>query len=125
YSYCKITQKAKLNDDLTEEILYAGGFERYTTAEQVNTWLSLYNKKFASIKDLISGGDSSIQSITEDMSEIAQQANILNYFSGSPELYNELRCYWIEGDYENEHLAVLENTTHEETIDLALELLEN
>ena len=124
-SYCKITQAAKLNDELTEEIIYVGGLERYTTAEQVNTWLALYNKKFASVKDLISGGDSSIQSITEDMAEIADQANILNYFSDSPELYNELRCYWIEGDYENEHLAVLENTTHEETIDLALELLEN
>ena len=57
------------------------------------------------------------------VSEIANRLNILSYFASTPALLRELNCYWIEGDYTNEHISVLEETTPEETVALSNELL--
>ena len=54
---------------------------------------------------------------------IAKRLNILSYFANTPDLLRELNCYWIEGDYTNDNIAVLENTTPEEEIELSNELL--
>lgn len=56
---------------------------------------------------------------------ISKRLNILSYFSNTPDLLRELNCYWIEGDYTNDNIAVLEETTPEEEIDLSNELLES
>nr|DAO56448.1 MAG TPA: tail protein [Caudoviricetes sp.] len=64
-----------------------------------------------------------INAVNEKLNEISDRLNILVYFSDTPKLLRELNCYWIEGDYTNENIAVLEETTPEEELDLANELL--
>ena len=59
----------------------------------------------------------------DDIAKISNRLNILSYFADTPALLRELNCYWIEGDYANENIAVLDSTTPEEEIDLSNELL--
>lgn len=65
-----------------------------------------------------------INTLQSQISAIANRLNILRYFADTPNLLRELNCYWIEGDYTNDNIAVLEETTPEEEIDLANELLD-
>lgn len=65
-----------------------------------------------------------INKLQSQISSIASRLNILSYFADTPTLLRELNCYWIEGDYTNDNIAVLEETTPEEEIDLSNELLE-
>ena len=65
-----------------------------------------------------------INTLQSQISSIASRLNILSYFADTPTLLRELNCYWIEGDYTNDNIAVLEETTPEEEIDLANELLD-
>ena len=64
-----------------------------------------------------------IKVLDSQIKEITSLLNILAYFADSPTLLRELNCYWIEGDYTNENIAVLDSTTPEEEIDLSNELL--
>ena len=54
---------------------------------------------------------------------ITKRLNIISYFANTPALLRELNCYWIEGDYTNENIAVLDTTTPEEELGLSDELL--
>lgn len=65
-----------------------------------------------------------INDLNASISAITSRLNILSYFASTPALLRELNCYWIEGDYTNGNIAVLEETTPEEEIDLANELLD-
>lgn len=65
-----------------------------------------------------------INDLNASISAITSRLNILSYFANTPALLRELNCYWIEGDYTNDNIAVLEETTPEEEIDLANELLD-
>ena len=58
------------------------------------------------------------------ISAITSRLNILSYFASTPALLRELNCYWIEGDYTNDNIAVLEDTTPAQEVDLANELLD-
>lgn len=65
-----------------------------------------------------------INDLNASISAITSRLNILSYFANTPALLRELNCYWIEGDYTNDNIAVLEETTPEEELDLANELLD-
>lgn len=108
---------------------YVSGFERYTTYVELvgnNGWCSKWenyiNTQLAPQND---GYTSQITTIENEMKYINEQCNVQKYIKNRGQnLYNELLNYWVEGTYTNENLAVLENTTIAEMIDLAKELME-
>ena len=108
---------------------YVSGFERYTTYVELvgnNGWCSKWenyiNTQLAPQNDSYT---SQITDIENEMKYINEQCNVQKYIKNRGQnLYNELLNYWIEGTYTNENLAVLENTTIAEMIDLAKELME-
>lgn len=66
-----------------------------------------------------------INAKNNDIATISSRLNILLYFADTPALLRELNCYWIEGDYTNDNIAVLDSTTPEEEIDISNELLKS
>lgn len=118
-TYCKLVPKAEMET----EVVHVGGMERYTVVEKVSTWLTIYAQAISNLTKKIETSKASIDNINDEMRKISKSLNLLSYFVGSPSLLKELKCYWVEGDYENTNLAVLEDTTQEEAIDLAKELL--
>ena len=98
-----------LNTELCGYALQLNGYQIDKAGEVINpTSGSIYGR---------------INILQSQISEIANRLNILSYFSSTPTLLRELNCYWVEGDYTNENIAVLEETTPEEEIDLSNELL--
>lgn len=98
-----------LNTELCGYALQLNGYQIDKAGEVINpTSDSIYGR---------------INTLQSQISEIANRLNIIAYFSDTPALLRELNCYWIEGDYTNENIAVLEETTPEEEIDLSNELL--
>ena len=98
-----------LNTELCGYALQLNGYQIDKAGEVINpTSGSIYGR---------------INILQSQISEIANRLNIISYFSSTPTLLRELNCYWVEGDYTNENIAVLEETTPEEEIDLSNELL--
>lgn len=91
--------------------------------DSVSEWVNLYEKKVSGLNSKIRGLDRDIASVSSKLEAISSRLNILRYMSDTPALLRELNCYWIEGDYTNENIAVLEQTTPEEELDLSNELL--
>lgn len=120
-TYCKIVMGTKVVGG--EEVNYLSSVERYTVYSNISLWLTTYGEIIESRQNVIDSYEAAADGILEQMQAIANETNILRYFSGTPSLLAELRHYWIEGDYNNENLAVLDSTTQEEAIDLAKELL--
>lgn len=120
-TYCKIVMGSKVENGA--EVNYVASVERYTVYSNVSTWLTIYGTAIDSKQDIIDERQATVDEVLGQMQTIADETNILKYFSDTPTLLTELRHYWIEGDYNNENLAVLDSTTQEEAIDLARELL--
>lgn len=120
-TYCKIVMGSKVENGA--EVNYVASVERYTVYSNVSTWLTIYGTAIDSKQDIIDERQATVDEVLGQMQTIADETNILKYFSDAPTLLTELRHYWIEGDYNNENLAVLDSTTQEEAIDLARELL--
>ena len=120
-TYCKIVMGSKVEDDA--EVRYVAGIERYTVYSTVSMWLTIYGELIESRQATIDAHKEAADNISAQMQAISDEVNILKYFSSTPALMSELRHYWIEGDYNNENLAVLDRTKPEEAIDLARELL--
>ena len=120
-TYCKIVMGSKVVNG--SEVNYVASIERYTVYSAVSGWLTIYGNLIDSKQKLIDTRKATADGISAQMQAIADEVNILKYFSSTPVLMSELRNYWIEGDYNNEHLAVLDSTKPEEAIDLARELL--
>lgn len=98
-----------LNIELCGYALQLNGYQLDKAGEVVNpTSGSIYGR---------------INTLQSQINEIANRLNIISYFAGTPTLLRELNCYWIEGDYTNENIAVLEETTPEKEIELSNELL--
>ncbi len=124
HSYCKLVGKATVNTDATS-VIYCSGFEKYIDYTSTPDWV---NKKTVVVNGLnssISSVESDIEYIKSQMKAITNQVNIISYFSNTPLLLKELSKYWIEGDYTNDNISILETTTPEEEIDLCYELLES
>ncbi|MBR4013706.1 MAG: hypothetical protein IKJ00_05360, partial [Clostridia bacterium] len=120
-TYCKIVMGSKVVSG--SEVNYVASIERYTVYSAVSGWLTIYGNLIDSKQTVIDTRKATADGISAQMQAIADEVNILKYFSSTPALMSELRNYWIEGDYNNEHLAVLDSTKPEEAIDLARELL--
>ncbi|MBO5873602.1 MAG: hypothetical protein J6Q35_01055 [Rikenellaceae bacterium] len=123
-SYCKLTGKASIDPETNTATRSCGGFTRYVEYAKVNTWIKIKEAQVASVNSSINSSNDSIASTTAQLNIISSKLNLLRYLSSTPALLRELNCYWIEGEYVNENIAVLDNTTPEEEINLANELLE-
>ncbi len=120
-TYCKIVMGSRVENGA--EVNYVASVERYTVYSNISAWLTIYGKVIDDKQSVIDARQSTADNILSQMQDIANETNILKYFSDSPTLLTELRNYWIEGDYNNDNLAVLDSTTQEEAIDLAKELM--
>ena len=138
-SYCKLQSAVTVNKDSTTSTYYCGGFDRYiaysypivdestgktTYTDTIQSWINLRESLVNSLNTTDASLQANIDSVSAQLDAISSRLNILVYFANTPGLLRELNCYWIEGDYTNENIAVLEETTPEEEIDLANELLE-
>ena len=138
-SYCKLQSAVTVNKDSATSTYYCGGFDRYiaysypivdastgttTYTDTVQAWINLRESLVNSLNATDASLQASIDSVSAQLDAISSRLNILSYFASTPGLLRELNCYWIEGDYTNDNIAVLEETTPEEEIDLANELLE-
>lgn len=123
-SYGKLNGRAVVDPDSVTAEYEVSDFTENTVYSDVSYWLNLYAQQYDSLKESISASEEEIKSVNDEMTAISSQLNILQYFSSAPDLYRELRYYWIEGDYENENIAVLESTTLDEELSLAEELME-
>lgn len=138
-SYCKLQSAVTVNKDSATSTYYCGGFDRYiaysypiveegtgvtTYTDSVQEWINLRESLVNSLNSTNSSLEASINSVSASLDAISSRLNILSYFANTPALLRELNCYWIEGDYTNDNIAVLEETTPEEEIDLANELLD-
>ena len=122
-SYCKIDMAAEVIDG--KEQYYASGFTRFALINEVTPWIDLHEQ----YNGLVTKDNEYIQSIIDDilvdMQNIHLVCNVQKYIKSKDathKLLNELESYWVEGDYENTNLAVLDDTTMEEVLDLASEL---
>ena len=138
-SYCKLQSAVTVNKDSVASTYYCGGFDRYiaysypiveegtgvtTYTDSVQEWINLRESIVSSLNSTNSSLEASINSVSASLDDISSRLNILSYFASTPALLRELNCYWIEGDYTNDNIAVLEETTPEEEIDLSNELLD-
>lgn len=138
-SYCKLQSAVTVNKDSATSTYYCGGFDRYiaysypivdestgktTYTDTIQSWINLRESLVNSLNATDASLQASIDSVSAQLDAISSRLNILSYFASTPGLLRELNCYWIEGDYTNDNIAVLEETTPEEEIDLANELLE-
>ena len=138
-SYCKLQSAATVNKDSATSTYYCCGFDRYiaysypiveegtsvtTYTDSVQEWINLREGLVSSLNSTNSSLEASISSMSASLDDISSRLNIISYFASTPELLRELNCYWIEGDYTNDNIAVLDSTTPEEEIDLSNELLE-
>lgn len=137
-SYCKLQSAVTVNKDSATSTYYCDGFDRYiaysypiveegtgvtTYTDSVQEWINLRESLVSSLNSTNSSLEASINSVSASLDAISSRLNILSYFASTPALLRELNCYWIEGDYTNDNIAVLEETTPEEEIDLSNELL--
>lgn len=127
-TYCKIIEAAVVDTENIDASYYVSGFIRYTLISSVSRWINLHEDNYEIIESYKKSIENEADLIYSQMKEISSECNILSYVAKadpSGSLSRELECYWIEGDYTNETLAVLEDTTLEESIDLATELMKN
>jgi len=136
-SYCKLygevyqiykPDPATELEEFYEAHFWVAGFERYTTFNNAWLWLEKYQGVSRTLQEEIDANNEAIEVVKTRMKEISSVLNLQRIFDlSSPDerkLFFELKRYWIENDYTNSGLAVLETTTPEEAIDLARELLE-
>ncbi len=139
-SYCKLFSIANVSQEAITSSHYCGGFERYIAytypklkegtvseieyTDTVQDWINLREQLVNALNEEKAIHQSNIDLISAALDEISSRLNILSYFSDTPNLLRELNCYWVEGEYTNENIAVLESTTPEEEIDLCNELLD-
>ena len=131
-TYRRIEGSAKKNNDTNEFVYTATGYTRYVTADQLDTWLSKYQKICRDIERTKNNYESQIKSKEDMLSEISNSINILNYIrrplNGESKreaeaLLAELECYWFEGEYTNDHIAINDNMDGQQIIELSKELM--
>lgn len=128
-SYCKIKQGTSI-DEGGNPSYFVDGFERFTAYKNNGHWYDLYAAEKQSIDNNISritGSETTpntIEYVLAKMNEIAEQTNILKYFTAYPTLFDELKCYWVDGQYTNDTLKAVDGTTVSENLELAKELMD-
>lgn len=122
-SYCCLKGKAVVKAGEQTASYVCSGFTRYIAYDDLLDWIAIREKQVSEHNKNILFWDQWIEIELSQISAISDNLNILKYFADTPALLKELNCYWIEGEYVNEHIAILENTTVAEEIDLCNELL--
>lgn len=95
-----------------------------TCTPTLQYWYELQEARAESLEATAAERQAVVDSIEDDIKEIQDACDIVNYFAGDPDLYAELKHYWIEGDYSNDKIEFLDTTTTAEKITLERELLE-
>ena len=127
-SYCKIKQGTSVEDG--KATYFVDGFERFTAYKNNGYWYDLYAAENKTIDDSIAritGNETTpntIKYVLAKMTEIAEQTNILTHFTAYPALFDELKCYWVDGQYTNDTLKAADGTTVAENLELAKELMD-
>ena len=139
-SYCKLSSATTVSKDSPSVTYYCDGFDRYiafcyplveegtgatTYTDTIQSWIDLRESLVATLNSTKISIQANIDSVNTQLKVISSKLNIISYFANTPTLLRELNCYWIEGEYNNDNIAVLEETPLEEEIDLANELLES
>ena len=127
-TYCKLVESANIDVESNTAIYYVSGFVRYAMINSASQWIRIYEKHCSNIEDSNNDLDTQIKGINEEMAAISSQCNILKFIANydkTGKLSRELECYWSESEYKNDTLAVTEETTLEETLDLADELMKS
>ena len=137
-SYCRLKAASSVNRESASSTQYCCGFERYIAythprlnavtgsteyTDSVQRWINLYEETVGALSAESKRLDNVIDLESHHLHSISSRLNIISYFSNTPDLLRELNCYWIEGDYTNDNIAVLDTTTPAEEIDLANELM--
>lgn len=129
---------------------YVKGFARYTMYSQVpggNGWKSLWENEQKRLEGAIEDTQSAIDEINTRLTKIAQGYDLpdgehadennpyknygcnVEYFvqrydkDHGTRLYQELKHYWIEGEYSNENYAETEDMPFDERLSLSEELM--
>ena len=129
---------------------YVSGFTRYTMYSQIpgdNGWKALWESEQKRLKDKKKGTQSTIDEINTKLTQIAQGYDLadgetvdkddpyrnygcnVEYFvqrydkDHDTHLYQELKHYWIEGEYSNENYAETEDMPFDERLSLSEELM--
>ena len=143
-SYCRLRWKAIVNQETLESTFLSDGYDRYvalaypkvdnsgkvTYTDSIQAWIDRYENLVDELNAQISECDYDIASNQRWLQFIAMTSNIFTFFANNIEdavtrdrLLRELNCYWIEGEYTNENISVLDNTTFEDSLDLSRQLL--
>lgn len=142
-SYCEL-KGAAIVDGTTGEATYrCGGYKRICLCMYAGESVEAYIDRNNDINTIVGDKDDSpskyadnnqptspslyyrLNSTHEQMREISETVSLVNYFSDKEDLYRELKCYWVEGEYTDEHLSAEDTTTIVEQIKLARELMNN
>lgn len=151
-TYCKLNGGAEIviekdtngnivydtNGDAKKQTIYAcTGFIKYSgcakteedgqITSSIQRWITYYQRETDIFQDSMRITNTTIGQYTSDLSEITSGLNLISYIMSLPngvDLLRDLRCYWIEGDYTDDHIAVQDDTTPAEEIDLAEQLLD-
>jgi hypothetical protein len=123
-SYCKLEGKTVVDASSGETQTVCTKFVRYIDYSTTSNWIVLYEQLVAESAQSVDGMEEQIQDLNDKLTEISDELNLVNYFSKTPELLRELACYWVEGDYSNENIALLDSMTTDEMIDLSYELMD-
>lgn len=126
-SYCKLVGKANINSQTYATEYICKGFSRYIDLNIANVWMNRYDVKRSSMNAAKADCERDIKEYEMALKGISDQIEIKKFMgnrTGGAALLKELYCYWIEGEYTNENISVLEDTTQAEAMDLANELLD-
>lgn len=137
-SYCKLQSSVTIDKASELRSYYCSGFDRYiaycfpivnqstgsmTYTDTLQAWIGMWEGQVSAHSSESMEFKERIDTISNQLDNISSRLNIIAYFSDTPKLLRELNCYWIEGEYTNDNIAVLETTTPEEELDLSNELL--
>ena len=119
----KTTYKDKLQDwiDLREELVEGFNNDLYGYPYTLDG--NQYDSQGVVIEPTAESLMGEIRTIEGVLNKISSSLNIISYLSDTPRLLRELNCYWIEGEYKNENIAVSEETSSDDAIKLSNELL--
>lgn len=114
----------QFNKDLCGYGFALDGYDYTQTVETVDGTIAIITESGGRLSPTDDSIYGQINQTNAAIEEIAGRLNIFSYFADSPTLLRELNCYWIEGDYTNDNIAVQDTTTPEEEIDLSNQLLQ-
>ena len=128
YNNARYQATRSADDYATIHKFYVSGFRRFTKPTEVvgdNGWLNLWGSRINTLKGNLETAQTDIASDQAALKNAT--CEVKAFIKGQPDgdkLYSELSHYWIEGDYSNDNIAVQEDATIDETIEIAEELIE-